>query len=318
MMRKLVSLGVSLTVLPLMAGCSIVDLARLAGVSLPRDVDGDGVISSAEAALAGYSKSYAQAGSTLTVTEAQKGSGGLAGYGVTSVVPGNTRTDATTTFTTASIQMAADNSSLTVSANGTTYTLPQTASPGTIQVNGKDYTVYGFGFQPHEPLEDYGPANVGATLSGQYSSLAFFFKNANWSQGTGLTYDGYTLIATGLETPDSGLPTQIVEYGGNWYLIVGDQTTSGTFTAEANFETDALSVVAYSWAGNEAGTGSATINGNQFAGTVSGPETSLNGDMIGAFYGPNAEEIAGTAQGTLTVDGSVQDGAAFYIGNQSE
>jgi hypothetical protein len=82
-------------------------------------------------------------------------------------------------------------------------------------------------------------------------------------------------------------------------------------------------------AGKTVGSANATIaNGSQFAGTFNvnasgagwqngalvNSNVKSSGEIIGSFYGPSAEEVAGTMNGTVTQNGKSGAGAGGFFG----
>ncbi len=267
------------------------------------DVNGDGSISPGEKALFAYNRTDAD-GTYSSITEAQQSGAGISGFGIGSGAP--SAIDSAGTYKTASIKMASDKKTLQISVDGQSYTLNSVnTTPATLTVNGKNYEVYGFGYSLAQNQQTVS-GNIGATLNGQYSSLAYFLKNVQVNTTTGRVegYDGMALVATGLETPVGQLPTQVVQYGGNYYVVVGADSGGGTFSATVDFAAKSLTGIAD-------GTNiQGTLNGNKFSGDLTG---TMTGTVAGAFYGPHAEEMAGAGSGTINGNGA----SAFFIGNKN-
>ncbi len=279
-----------------LSGCSsLFDLVT-------NDIDGDGVISQGEASLAAYTQTLAGSG-PATGSAAQIS--GIASYAVGSSTP-ITSTSASGSFKNATVTMAANQAAITIQVDGQTHVVPRALAASNKVINGQNYTLHTFG--------DPGAAgNRAGSLNGQYASLTYFFNNVLYSGGGVLqSYDSFAFIPNGLETPDSQMPTQSATYGGIYYLLVGTSQKELSFTATADFAAGIVNGGVGT--GADRATYFAHIEGNHFAGTMSAlGANAVDGNVIGAFYGPNAEEIAGAVQGTSAGQGA----AGYFIGNKN-
>jgi hypothetical protein len=249
-----------------LAGCSSTGGGD-AGGSGPSTVGG----LSASAALSAYSPTYAGS-TTLKSAEAD----GLEGYGVDS---------SDGKFATTRVTRHAD--ALTLQVAGETYVLDaagsQELAPG---ITGR---VYGDFDSNGIPSGD-----AAAMLSGQYNSLTVLTKNV---RNNGTTADGYAVSVTGLQTPAAGIPNQEIAYEGVWMLADKDYgADAGAFSAIADFNAGDVNFELVDADKAVVGSAGAAIQGSQFHGTmnVSGAGSSK---LIGGFYGPRAEEIAGASTG---------------------
>lgn len=140
-----------------------------------------------------------------------------------------------------------------------------------------------------------------------------FVVNGGFVDVTGLTNaatDEFVAVAvTGQETVN--LPTQMARYGGIW-MSSSDLVDLGYIAADANFETNELDFTLGSETAGVGGTGIAEISGSQFAGELElFGVAEGSGSLAGAFYGPDADEIAGVSNGTF---GGEAYSAGFYGG----
>jgi hypothetical protein len=308
-MKSVLLNGVSAVCLLLLAGCG--PLAQLAAATGggPIDLDGDGVVTAAEKVLQGYSPTYAgAAGGPTTVGAAASSAGGINGFGV-GTAGVTSAADTTGTYKTANIKLVGND--LQVTVDGKSYTMSATDSYQNATIAGKSYSVRNFGVTNAElgGAGNIAARNVGSTLTlNDTASLTIFVKNYARAAAAGnfnYSYDGYSIIATGLETPASGIPTSIVSYSGGWFLISGLGATgtssgqvsgvSGDFQLTANFGTKAVTMLAKDGSNQNIASVTGKISGNKFVGTSTGQ---FAGDVAGGFYGTNAQEVAGVGNGT--------------------
>lgn len=314
-MNKLFSLTAVAVAAVFLSGCSLTELAKLVGAPLPPqgpgapakipgDVDGDGTVSAGETVLAAYVPTYATNANT-TVTSAQvNGVQGVASSSTSQIAAAQTQG----TFKVATITMAPNASSLTVRVDGKDFTLPRLQNPppqgGAFSSSnlGPNVDYYWFG------ADQYTSGDRGVVFNQKYSSLSVFGRNVASNGGTS---DGYVLVATGLETPESNMPAQLAVYNGAWALMLfdGNQALSGEdgkFVGKADFAGKTLTYDVYTGPNFDQRTngGTATISGNHISGQFStaafGPGSIGTGEIIGTFYGPNAEELAGVLAGSAT------------------
>lgn len=293
------------------------------------DIDGDNTVSAGEQVLSAYAPTVATVGGPSVTTLQQAG---LQGFAASTTQNIAAITNTTGTFKVATITMAAGGASLTIQVDGQTFVLPSSgpSQTGKMFAGGPDATFYAFGAAPGTN------GSQASVINGAYSSLAVFGKDVTLATpGTPSSNAGYVLVATGAETPVSGLPAQIATYKGSWGIALanGVAGSSGQFDATANFANKTLSwdVIAN---GSPAGSGTATISGNKFAGNFTNslaqqgglvnPEACVadctwngTGQVIGAFYGPNAEEVAGVLSGSSTsTEGKSSAMSGFFLGAQ--
>ena len=292
-----IALGTTLV----LSGCS----SFIPNLFANSDINGDGTVSQGELAMSLYTQRLAD-GSFANITDAQ-----IAGSGVTGVAVGTTTPVSAASvvgnYKLGTVKLAANHATVEIQVDGDTYTMFTNAAPTTGTINGRTYTAYRFGAT--------GNGDRAGVLNGDYSSLTYFLKNATLD-GTGhlTSYDAMSMIATGLETPDGQLPTQIVSYSGYYVLLVGTTESSDDFTVSVNFNTDKMTGTLGS--GLSQTNVDAGLTGNRFSGTVTSgvtAPTGMNGEIVGAFYGPNAEEILGTVSGTAAGQG----GSGYIIGNKN-
>jgi hypothetical protein len=312
---RLISIAVpSLVVAALaLSGCSFLGPKPKAFA----DLDGNGSISAGEKALQSYRATVAGAsGSPATLTDAK--AQGVEGFeaGTLGTVAA---ADPTGRFATAKIQTTS--SGLKVTVDGTTFTMPVGQAPMSQTINGHVFQVALYG----QLDGNYVPSgNTAVTLEIDDASLTMFIKNyqAAYDAGqnvTNYTYDGYAIIATGRETSTDHLPTVIAQYKGGWFLISGANSansgsvggSSGQFTATVDFNAKTLAAVVQDFSNSTVATATAKISGNKFIGTATG--SNFNGEIIGGFYGPNAEQIAGVGHGLS----SSENAELGFIGTQS-
>lgn len=291
---------IALSTILVLSGCS-----SFPNLFSKRDINGDGTVSQGELAMSLYTQRLAD-GSYPNITAAQ-----IAGSGVTGVAVGTTTpissSSAVGNYKLGTVKLAANHATVEIKVDGETYTMFTNAAPSTGVINGRTYTAYSFG-----------ATNIGdraKVINGDYSSLTYFLENATLN-GSGLinSYDSLSFIATGLETPRGQLPTQIVSYSGNYILLVGTTETTEDFTVSVNFNADTLAGTLGS--GVNATNVNAGLSGNRFSGTTTAATTAplgMNGEIVGAFYGPNAEEILGTVSGISAGRG----GSGYIIGNKN-
>ncbi|MCZ4271856.1 transferrin-binding protein-like solute binding protein [Maritalea porphyrae] len=276
------------------------------------DIDGNGSVSAGERAMTAYAATYAQDGSPSNVLSAQQRAAGISGFatgsnGLVSAAAGANG------YTTASVHVSDDKKTLTITVDGKKHTISGNGVSHVEKINGKDYQALAFGYG--DLSNSTNGTDVASILNGDFASLAFLFKNA---KGNGQNYsiqtnEGYTMIATGLETPVDKLPSQKASYGGDFYIITNNGGGGfGNFDAIADFGNKTITADT-SYEGTKNGGFTGTIAGNKFSGAVTSiSDRDYEGDVVGAFYGPNAEEIAGASVGTM----NNVDASAFFIGNK--
>lgn len=156
-----------------------------------------------------------------------------------------------------------------------------------------------------------------------YMSLVLHLKGADWVAVDGgydiIGADEYNALIAGVLTPEANMPTTAgATYNGQWLLASGHAinefyTSNGAFYLDADFTPGGGSLsgaAGYLVAEDdgrltftEASKLSGTIDGNSFTGKATATLTnSFEGGLAGGFFGPKAEQIAGTGTGT-TGDG---------------
>ena len=323
-----------------MAGCSPQQLAQLGATNPPQhpavvtaDLSGNGTVSPGETVMSAYARTYAT-NPNVNVTSLQ--ANGLQGFAASTSQSVAATTNATGTFKVATITMAPNGASLTVAVDGNTFTLPSTGRKQVAPLfeGAPNTTFYGFGATT-------GDGSQGIVINQTHSSLALFIKNLKRAtQNSPSSHEGYVLVATGAETPVGQLPAQLATYKGEWGLALANNAAGagGKFNATANFATKQLTYDVFTGS-TPAGSGSATISGNQFAGTfqnqlyqqggagqASAPVGACaanctwtgSGEVIGAFYGPNAEEVTGVISGgAVSGEGGQSAMAGYFIGSKN-
>ncbi len=292
---------IALSTTLVLSGCSSI----IPNLFANSDINGDGTVSQGELAMSLYTQTLAD-GTYASVTAAQIAGSGVAGVAVGTTTP-ISAANAVGNYKLGTVKLAANHATVEIKVDGQTYTMFTNAAPVTGAINGRNYTAYAFGAT--------GNGDRAGVLNGDYSSLTYFLKNATLD-GTGnlTSYDSVSMIATGLETPEGQLPPQIVSYSGYYVLLVGTAESSDDFTVSVNFNTDTMTGTLGS--GHSQTNVNAGLSGNRFSGTVTAAATApsgMNGEIIGAFYGPNAEEIVGTVSGTAAGQG----GSGYIIGNKN-
>lgn len=132
------------------------------------------------------------------------------------------------------------------------------------------------------------------TIFGEYATAAIFEGDPR-QQNTGW------IIIGGDATSSSDLPTQAANYQGAWILSDGSADGQGYYTSRADFDAGSMAIRVFDIDGiDEVGSGSATLNGAQFQGSLNtdaesgiAAQTNLNG----SFFGPQAAEMAGRLNG---------------------
>jgi hypothetical protein len=163
------------------------------------------------------------------------------------------------------------------------------------------------------------PGSTGYFRSGGNGVSLSYSSYGGWASndgGTGL----FGVFAFGSMTPPASMPvTGTATYSGSTIGIAASATNSyafnGTVQLQANFANSTVGTtvsnlqfqdtVSNTVTSQPNLTGSATITGNQYSGTLSGG--TLIGTSTGTFYGPAANETAGVwraAGGGLTAVGS--------------
>ncbi len=312
---SLMALGATLA----LSGCS---LPNLFGTPTSADINGDGSISQGEQVMAAYTQTLAGSGPS-SAAAAMAATGGISGAGVGSLTP-IASVGALNAFKNATIKVAADNSSMDITVDGKTFNIGNGNFNTTRQINGQTYTVNPFYGNATQWGSVTGTGDLAGTTVGQYSSIASFFKNATYTLNTSITtnhpaisididsHDGFIFLATGLETPNDQLPNQVVAYSGLQYTLSGVDQHEDVFATTIDFGSGTMAGSAGTGVHSSAITGS--VNGNRFAGTLTAiGARGINGEVIGAFYGPNAEEIVGTTSGTVGTEAA----AGYIVGNKN-
>jgi len=264
----------------------------------------------AQKVLAAYTPIEATAGGP-SINDAQKKAGGIQGFGAATA--GATSAASTVgTYVVGNVDRSQANT-LKITVGEKEYTLTQ-GETGTT-TGGHEWFAYGN--TAHTGTD---PSKGAYVLNSDYVSLAAFTKGEKWQpvdpsvdpgneddEWTIPNMEGYGMIVTGLQTPVDHLPKQTANYHGDYYFAginpddgEGTFGASGEFDMTANFETNKLtgSAKVYGAAEPVHTTFDANISGSQFSGTATRQYTTgMNGQLAGAFYGPNAEEIAGVAIG---------------------
>lgn len=145
------------------------------------------------------------------------------------------------------------------------------------------------------------------------------FANANHSAVSLLhQYDEIDDVTTdvfstatygGVETPVDAMPSQLASYDGTWILnsaqgivpsgFPGFLSDSGIFEATSDFDNNQIAFMVYNYNDQEVGLGQGIIAGNTFESSFAvqfGPGQSQN-TVTGGFFGPAAQEIAGSITG---------------------
>ena len=263
--------------------------------------------------LTAYGRTFATS-NAFNVTTAQ--AAGIQGFAAGPGLP-NAALGASS-FKTAVVTLSSDKKSLGIQIEGKTYNLKEMGAPQIVAVNGKNYTAYGFSANGAFPSSG-ARQDAAAVLNGQYASLAVFLKNSSQTSPAPHNNDGFAVIATGGETEVGRLPTQVVNYGGSWFLVTSQTYDEGKFTARVDFNAKNIDWSTTNSQNLASGSGTATIDGSQFTGKVNFTGSSTgNGDVAGAFFGPNAEEMAGVVSGNVAIGGNPsQPVGGGFIGNKN-
>jgi len=160
---------------------------------------------------------------------------------------------------------------------------------------------------PNETLEIFRPANVNDQLN--FSTFGAWSTHTTSTNSPSGTVGGYGVIASGQDTPVGAIPTSgTATYIGattgflNRGTGAAETPIRGQAVLAANFGNSTIAGAfnipnAFSFVG----IGNLTAGTNAFAGTTvttrvvdSSLPQSLAGDLRGSFFGPNAQETAGT------------------------
>ncbi len=245
-----------------------------------------------------------------TITQAQE-QGPVEGFGLASA----TQTAATTTVGTYAIGKVdrSEPGKVKIEFGGQSYTMNRNGLTGGRNIGGKNYAYHGFGNTMGNPAAGQ---NGAILMNSDYVSVAAFVKGGGaWQQPIPSKdqwvvpgADGYGLLVTGLETPGANMPkNQTAMYNGQYVFGVKDGSDviigpDGFVSMNVDFNTNKITGFARSFDHPAPHTlvNAEIVNQNQFAGKVSrGPNnpTGMNGDIAGAFFGPNAEQMAGAGVG---------------------
>lgn len=281
------------------------------GAGGPGGVGGQTTGFTSSQVLTAYKSTEATAGGPPSINAAQQEAGGIQGFGAATA--GATSAVSTVgTYVVGNIDRSQTNT-LKIKVGEKEYTLTQ----GDAGTTDSGHEWFAYGNTAHTSTDDSKGAYV---LNSDYVSLAAFTKGGKWQpvdpsvdpgneddEWTIPDMEGYGMIVTGLQTPVDNLPKQTADYHGDYYFAginsddgEGTFGASGEFDMTANFETNKLtgSAKVYGAAEPVHTIFDANISGSQFSGTATRKyATGLNGQLAGAFYGPNAEEIAGVAVG---------------------
>jgi hypothetical protein len=306
--------------------------------------------------LRGYQQTEAVGG--LTVSAAQQ-QGAVGGFGVgtggaTSAVAAQAAASQGT-FGVGSVDLSgvdfdAETGNVVVTISDRTYSLPYNGLRDVRDIGGRSGELLGFG-NTAGATDGTNSGDGVFLLNSEYVSLAAIVSGGGqWlddddpnPQPPGQYFipgaDGYAMLVTGLHTPAGSMPSQTAVYEGQAYFAVvspdgngvgfGDQ---GDFTMNVDFDAGTISGTAYDRVGIAAGVDHTSVqgtivNGNQFLGTLTrldvpnGEDVGMNGEIIGGFYGPSAEQVAGTASGKARpeVTGFTEvDATGIFIGSRTE
>lgn len=255
---------------------------------------------SASQVLSAYQQTFATPSFNLAAAK----KAGIQGYGVGTTVP--TAAAETSSFKTATIKISEDQSTLTITIDGKSHDLKVIDEEGGITIGGKSYVAHAY--------TPSGKQDVAIALSGTYASLTGYVENTNM-RTISHEADGFAFIVTGGETDPNKIPKQILNYNGEWFLVSETGYSDGTFTSAADFTKNQLTWNAFDGKDVNTGNGVATISGNRFTGKadISMAGMSGNADIVGAFYGPAAEEIAGVVGGSVSKGSTTEQvGGAFF------
>lgn len=195
-----------------------------------------------------------------------------------------------------------------------------------------------FGAAEHDLDESNADVDVYSRETGDESQLFLLFKPGNPAKG--LTYVAYgawqklnsasgvdfatTYFIFGVRTETADMPTTgtasysaIVE--GVWTDSLAFHTLAGTADLTADFGGGTVDgrfdLIGHGVSGNvrpfDILTGSASISGNTFSGTLAGETRSFSGDWGGGFFGPGAQEIGGT----FNVTNGNEHATGAFVGN---
>jgi len=205
------------------------------------------------------------------------------------------------------VELSSDFQTATVTLGSTVYVLP--ASPGgSGAANGGSYS------DGDVTVEFIIPPIIADT----YSTNAVTFLNSATGE--------FGQVVAGAETRPENLPSGSASYGGAWQIgefnTVGgfSGVESGSIAASVSFDAPNSQVSVDFRDGASALVGNliATIDGNGFSGTLAYDDTTLSGDLAvtATFFGPAAEQLAGTLDGSLSNGGSDTDVVGTLFGDQ--
>lgn len=307
----------------LLAACS-----QTTGGSPAPTAQGPTASTIASAYVASGAKTYGASGAT-TSAAALAAPGGNRAFGVGTGLAGRAAGSTPATVKLGNIAIDNTNRTMTLTIDGVPRTLNLAEQVG----YSKQY-----GYMNGQPIGDevVVVADIPFMENGRpvdgYVSLALHAKGANWQrQGLrdiAITAEEYNILVSGLLTPEARLPTSArASYAATW-LVSADgnleniQTGNGIAKITADFTNKTISGRAaeghYISDLNNAHTNiSGTISGNTFSGTTNRTGSGgLNGEFSGGFFGPNAEQVAGTGTGKVLKGGSDVDATVVFVGNQ--
>lgn len=281
--------------------------------------------------LSAYTRTFSNG--TNTALDSEQSGSGLEGMGVGTESAASAATP-NATYLTGKIGISPDQQNATFTLGGHTYTMSKVGSNISGTGAYSAYTVAQYSDADTSGTQSYDTLNL---INNGSVSLAILSRNIAKGEHDPLTEpDAFgipSIFLGGNETLPANIPHQQVSYSGVWdmtALPVAYGTGSGgglamtteaygTFAADADFNSHALTLVGKDSSNNVAINGTGTISGSQFNGNVTfaGP-ASGSGTMAGAFYGPAADQIGGVINGTGTVNGE-GDGPVIggFIGDKT-
>lgn len=326
---KIFNVAVASTAVLVLAACGTT------GTSTPGTPGGTTTVTYATPEAA--ASAYAAGSPTIytpdaTVDAALTSPSGIVGFGVTSTAGGapvTAASNSTNQYTLGRGRLTNSGDTLEITVGGQTYSLPFAGS--------HEDELY-FGNHP-----DFGGGTQGETGGifhfptydgDSYVSILAHAKNGRWEFNEQehhpdggywrlVAQDDYSVLVAGLLTPEGQLPATTADYYGGLFVVSHTEALAnagGFFEFEVDFVTGKI----VGTAGTETAPGQGLIGSNisgslnkdnraTFTGTFTPMfAESLNGTFMGGFFGPNAEQTAGT--GSVQVGG--HDAGVFFAGEK--
>lgn len=332
-MKKYVYLAGSIALALAMAGCSSSGSGGGGG-------GGGGSYGSAAALTNAYAASATHHSTSVpdSITALER-SGGTSGFGAGTVVGAAAATG--TTFKIGQIALDRSENQLILTIDGQRRVLNRTDGEeyhgAFVEAFGYDALREGRSGEVAEVAHLYYLDGTDGTPS-SYVTIVGHMKSANWTNFGGTDYwywqpnegsiQEINALITGVLTPSSGIPKETVQYGGFWGLATESALVAvdgGYFDVKADFAAGKISGRAGSFdyetfGFDEVSTNlSGNITGSTFNGTATrlgNNDAGLNGQFAGGFFGPSAQQIAGTGNGQVRLEGIETDAVVIFYGQK--